>query len=220
MQKQALEIFIRKPCICVGDNATLEVKECIVPSEIKWNVFSNLQITNQDGSSVEVKAISNGEAFIKATFENGQSYTKTFWVGVPELDPMMECVFSDDCWEICTSTYASLENEMSVKTIGQLNQQVTDWQWEKVTTNFNWTTSDNTATFMASQTGYISFRVRAKNKCGWSEWLISSLKVEKCDNNNPLREQFFRVYPNPTSYELNINLINPQNSTRLNASKF
>jgi hypothetical protein len=31
--------------VCIGNTATLEVKECMFPSEIKWNVSSNLQIT-------------------------------------------------------------------------------------------------------------------------------------------------------------------------------
>jgi len=101
--------------VCKGGNATLKSKDCTFPSEIKWSVSSNLAITYEDGFAVEVKAIASGEATITATFENGQTYTETFWVGEPELDPLVACDNRDDCWSLCASYNLGLENSITIK---------------------------------------------------------------------------------------------------------
>ena len=202
--------------ICVGDKATLKAvaEECKFSSEIKWSVSSNLDITYEDGFSVEVKANSSGEAFITATFESGQTYTKMFWVGEPQLDPLVECDNNQDgCWSLCKSTAFSIGNEIRINTFGNLNQNVVEWEWEKTTTNFSWITNGNTAYFATPHLGFIAFRVRARNECGWSKWQLMQMDVRECKDNSELRtENLFKIYPNPTSYLLNIELDNPKNA--------
>jgi hypothetical protein len=52
--------------------------------------------------------------------------------------------------------------------------------------------------------------VRAKNDCGWSKWRLMQIQVEECGN--VFKEKLFKIYPNPTSYLLNIELDNPKNA--------
>jgi hypothetical protein len=79
--------------ICVGTTASLAAngEECKFPSEIEWSVSPNLEIIRQDGFSVNVRALAEGEAYIKATFEGGSEYIKKFWVGEPQISPIVEC---------------------------------------------------------------------------------------------------------------------------------
>ncbi len=51
-----------------------------------WSVSPNLQIVSSTAYSVIVNKISDGEGFIKATFQNGQTITKKIWVGKPQVN--------------------------------------------------------------------------------------------------------------------------------------
>ena len=53
-------------------------------------------------------------------------------------------------------------------------------QITKITNNFSWIIDNNTAYFAAAQTGFISFRVRAKNACGDSKWRLMQIQVKDC----------------------------------------
>ena len=206
--------------ICIGNEANLAAAgdECRFSSRISWSVSNNLEIASEYDFSIETEAIASGEAFITATFENGQSYTKTFWVGEPRLDPLVECDNNQDgCWSLCKSNSYTVGNEVRINTISTLNQNVIEWEWEKITTNFNWITDENTAYFQTPQLGFVAFRVRARNKCGWSEWQLMQMDVRECTDNPEFRtENLFKIYPNPTSYLFNIELENPKNAMWIN----
>jgi hypothetical protein len=118
-------------------------------------------------------------------------------------------VIRADCWSLCKSYNIGLDNSITVNTFGELNQNVTEWEWEKLTTNFSWYIDNNTAYFATPQVGFITFRVRAKNDCGESKWRTMQIYVTECGNNI---SKLFKIYPNPTSYLLNIELDNPKNA--------
>jgi hypothetical protein len=71
--------------VCVNTAANFNFPDvCKIPGAATWKVSSNLQIVYSTGYSVAVKGLANSASgSITATFQNGQTFTKTVWVGVP-----------------------------------------------------------------------------------------------------------------------------------------
>lgn len=64
--------------ICNNSNTTYSFGDiCKLPSTVTWTVTPNLQIVSSTGTSIIVKALSSGYATLTATFQNGQTVSKT-----------------------------------------------------------------------------------------------------------------------------------------------
>lgn len=191
---------------------------CKIPSTVTWSWSSNLQVVSQSAYSINVSKVSDGPGFIKATFQNGQTLTKTIWVGVPKFN-ILQPIGSQ-------YGYDPSEPNLSVSPDGdgcnqiRLNAvfdspNILEYQWEKVTTSVAWSVSPNS--------GYIyiypqcnqnfSFKVRTRNICGWSEWKEFEYALNRCtiDCNTSIpiinTGLNFILNPNPVTNDiLNINV--------------
>ncbi|WP_445721702.1 T9SS type A sorting domain-containing protein [Flavobacterium sp.] len=143
--------------------------------------------------------------------------TKSIWVGKPILSYETDCfnaeIGDSNCFSMCRTNYFEIQNYREVIANGlNLFANNSDWEWQKMTTNFAWNTYNNTAYFQPYQTGYIAFKVRVKNVCGWSDWLLYQINVTNCSNIGGAFGAFkqanntFVIYPNPSKDIVNIEL--------------
>ena len=79
--------LVGKTSVCDRQSTTYTFNSCKIPGNVaNWQVSSNLQIVNSNGTSVTVKPPSDSRSlgWVKATFNNGKSVTKNIWVGRPK----------------------------------------------------------------------------------------------------------------------------------------
>ena len=213
---------------------------CKIPSVVTtWTVSNNLQITSQSAYSVTVNKISNGSGYIKATFQNGQTITKNVWVGVPEFKEFYFYggTFPTLCIAPIDPLITSLPSH-KVKAIfnGMSSSEIainTNWQWQTGNSLIMINGTKDIRTICPIDIGFSSFKVRAKNACGWSEWHeISPFEITlppanlksksaSINNINPNQENTYKeyrnftntyiVYPNPSSDVVNIDLSDQSN---------
>ncbi len=72
--------------LCNG-SGTFSFESCSTPGNVQtWLTSSNIQTVSSDGNSISVTSAANyqGQGWIKATFFNGVTVTKTFWIGKPK----------------------------------------------------------------------------------------------------------------------------------------
>ncbi|MDO5615568.1 MAG: DUF1986 domain-containing protein [Cruoricaptor ignavus] len=178
---------------------------------VTWQVGNGLNIVSGGNSStITVSSTDNGiSSWIKATVTNGTSTItlpqKDIWVGAPKLSYDPTCSYGGenegtDCYIICRDML--LHNAAGSFTVYAENLTgVSDWEWEKTKGDFSLNAIGNHAFVQPNKSGNISFRVRAKNDCGWSPWLSYVVSVRNCVA-SPW--QAFQISPNPTSDILNI----------------
>ncbi|WP_445722825.1 esterase/lipase family protein, partial [Flavobacterium sp.] len=137
--------------ICNANTVYSFSDACKLPSTVStWSVSPNLQIVSSTPYSVTVSQISNGQGTITATFQNGQTLTKSIWVGKPILSYETDCFNAEigdpNCFSMCRTNYFETQNYRKVIAKGlNLIANNSDWEWQKMTTNFAWNTYNNTA---------------------------------------------------------------------------
>lgn len=191
-----------------------------------WSVSNNLaNIISSTNSSVTLQVNNSGGFNIIAYVSNscGQTkrVTKSVWTGIPEVSYPPSCFqpqIGEDCFQMCRSIHLSMDNKVEVDVKGlNLISNYLDWEWEKLTSNFDWTTDNNIAYLQPYQVGNISFRVRAKNICGWSDWLYYQISVINCGSgpggmfSMSEQQSFYKVYPNPSNDVVYIELEDSEN---------
>ncbi|KFC18821.1 T9SS type A sorting domain-containing protein [Chryseobacterium sp. FH1] len=211
--------------LCLNQTATYSLpNDCTMPSKATWTVSSNLQIISFTDYTVNVKAIYNGSATITATFQNGQTITKTIYLGTPFVKiPNAACgnPYDTVCFNYGYYPYNQTFQQV-VEGIGmEANQNIyTDYEWEMVTGNSTFVNSTpgsngrkftgNLVTIFAQDTS-IQVRARGKNNCGWGAWkyIFFNNYGGKTDIVNT---EFFTVSPNPANDFINIALVNQYNT--------
>jgi len=200
--------------ICEGENNTYSLSTN--NGTVLWRIIEGRTLatitTNGRDAVLTPTNSANGRIVLEATLSDnvclggGQIFfTKTIWVGTPILDMNIECTYTDDfgdCYNICKDYDFAIDNSITVNVLGGLDPFRLDWDWEATTNNFRFLTDRNTIYLQPNQTGFIGMRVRAKNRCGTSDWFPIQVYVQDCGRgrNN------FKVYPNPTTYKLDISL--------------
>lgn len=205
--------------ICANTNNTYQFLDiCKIPSAVTWSVSPNIQIVSSTPYSIIVSAIENGEGTITATFQNSQTFTKTIWIGTPELNQFTfgnglsqnACIAPIDCLNPSlesTEIYASF-NGMSTTEINTNS----NWEWVRENDLIMLNSSRNKTQICPQAIGNTGFKVRAKNFCGWSEWVdYPSFEITECPNNFRLSSNTYTVYPNPSNDIVNIDLKDQNN---------
>jgi hypothetical protein len=201
--------------ICLDANTLFSFGDvCKLPSAGVWSVSSNLELISATDFSLIVKGIANGEGTITATFQNGQVFTKTIWVGAPQLNQFIfgnglsqsNCITPIDCLTLnleSTEIYASFSG-MSTTEINTNS----NWEWVRENNLIMLNSSRNRTQVCPLSIGYSGFKVRAKNACGWSEWSdYPSFEITECPTNNfRLSSNTYTIYPNPSKDIINIDL--------------
>ncbi|MDO5616298.1 MAG: T9SS type A sorting domain-containing protein [Cruoricaptor ignavus] len=183
-------------------------------SYINWQITEGADLvnvtspTNQPQITFTTKSNASGYLTLRVILWEGSATntsTKRIWIGAPKLSYDPTCSYGGenegtDCYIICRDMF--LHNAAGSFTAYAENLAgVSDWEWEKTKGDFSLDAIGNHAFIQPNQSGNISFRVRAKNNCGWSPWLSYVVSVQNCAA-SPW--QSFQISPNPTSGILNI----------------
>ena len=83
-----------------------------------------------------------------------------------------------------------------------------NWEWEPVNTHISLSNSRNVAFVDIFSFGWSGIKVRAQNSCGWSDWVQLDFNIIQIPDEfeRPAHNSIFRVYPNPFSSILNLEL--------------
>ena len=197
--------------ICVNTNTTYTFGDiCKVPSAATWSVSGNLEIVSQTGLGVTVKGTYNGVGVISAVFQNGQVVEKEIWVGAPVFKDfnfinntgVSYCLAPTDQLKIDLPTDKVVANFAGMTSLDIFNNNNWEWQRSNNLIIINSSTDKNTRTICPMGPGFSSFKVRAKNACGWSEWYeIPEFEITALPPGIFMKQSAntFTVFPNPSN---------------------
>lgn len=202
---------------CENEVRTFYFGSCKLPSDPTWYVSNSLEILEIDNAnhSIKVKAIETGNANISATIEDGRSFSKNIFIGQPEVASIDKVNKLKTGLTDPIAAFSSC-NDIAIR-LNMLpsNDEILEVQWQQISTNFQWTTSNNEFAIITPQcNGEIRFKVRMRNYCGWSKWKIINYDIEHCTNNcndsssGNITSDNFLIYPVPADRNLNVKLIN------------
>jgi hypothetical protein len=183
--------------------------DCKLPSTVTWSV-SNLNIVSSTPYSINVSKINDGQGTITATFQNGQTVIKNIWIGSPKLNQFTfgsgnnsPCITPVDCITTglqSTEIYASFGGMSASETNTNSN-----WEWARENNLIMLNGIRNRRVVCPLFVGSSGFKVRAKNACGWSEWVdYPSFEISTCFNDFKLSSNIYKVFPNPSKDIVNI----------------
>ncbi len=223
--------------ICASTSNTYTIQNYINGFNTIWTSTSNLTLTNQTNNSVSVIANSsfNSEGTVTATFQNGLTLTKTIWVGVPQFNEFTFgslgstqslCIASASNYSYSipelNSTDEIISNFSGLTSTEML--VATNWEWQKLNglIILNGTKySRNVCTIGAGQT---SVSVKAKNACGWSDWVELPFEITELPLSWRQSQPIYTIYPNPSSDFVNIKLrdhnLKPKTTSQIKAELY
>jgi len=200
--------------ICVGQNSTYSFADiCKIPGAVTWSVSSSLQIISFTPTSVIVNGLFNGQGVLTATFQNGQTVTKTIWVGIPypifsnanglQTGPTFNYGYNG------FGNFGSFTDEINLNNSLGVNNGVLGAEYEVFDPTSNtYVPRGNGSTVVVNSADayqfedmvYINVRGRFLSDCGWSEWGDLTL--------TSFAEYFnqYTVYPNPSNDVINIEI--------------
>ncbi|MDR6968232.1 pimeloyl-ACP methyl ester carboxylesterase [Flavobacterium arsenatis] len=215
--------------ICTSQMFTSPV--IISDATYTWSISEgyNLVIgsaTNLQSFTVTNRNIGSGyitiDLFVTTLACGTKNFTKRLWVGLPTIRQPLDCATNPlndpSCTlTLCKSNEYLVNNLIRIEAVGLAqNSTYLDWEWVKISNNFNWNTvgANGSIRIQTSQTGPVVFKVRAKNACGWTPWLIQNYTVVNCPGPIASRmasETIYTVYPNPATDIVNISLRDQNN---------
>ena len=224
--------------ICENNNTTFSFPDiCKIPSAVKtWSITANGQIVSSTGYSVVVKGLINGSATLTATFQNGQTISKTAWVGRPGgviLSSFSGFPYNDtELPEGCPfdTTYWNFEY---LTPEAPVNAYIIDFNGTRITKYAYYNTFTLTAQELGMNYGQtLIVKVAAINDCGQTlgkknSYVLYKPTVCECGigincnlTRNVNQNIYFKTYPNPTNNIINIELKNSDQKPTKNATIF
>lgn len=79
------DVIMGSSLICENQPTIYHIKSCAVTGTAQWTVTGAASIVSQSANSVTINGHNNGKAAISATLSTGQSFTKSIWVGKPQV---------------------------------------------------------------------------------------------------------------------------------------
>jgi hypothetical protein len=206
--------------ICLNTDTVYSFNNpCKLPSVVtQWSVSPNLEIISQSDYSITVMAIENGEATIRAYFQNGKSTVKTIYAGGPVLSQFTFGNLGSAqsfCLAPDTSNFAYSIPELNdsdevIATFSGLSQAEsivnTNWQWKKLNNAIAINGLKNRRNICTMSVGQTSVSVRAKNACGWGDWYELPFEITALPPS--IEGRMYSVFPNPSDNVVNIDLAN------------
>ena len=191
--------------ICENTNNMYQFADiCKLPSAVTWSVTPNLQIVSSTPYTVTVNQITNGEATITATFQNGQVVTKNIWVGNPSFN----------------LDYSYVEQQPEKAFLNMVSDQpnLNITQQGITSTTFKGT-HDGITYFNFTKLGLYGCRLNsydvpkviatATNACGTTTVELDWLQARK--DSNSTNTTVYKVFPNPSNDIVTINLKSQNN---------
>lgn len=142
------------------------------------------------------------------------STTKRIYIGVPTLNFLEQVSLTATG---LPQPIAGLGNcpDIGLKlNLWPSNPEVLEVQWEKVTTNYQWShTNTEFAIITTVCNEPVTFRARFRNSCGWSRWQNITYNVTGCSGScsNPqgtISSTNFIIFPIPADTSLTVKLKN------------
>jgi pimeloyl-ACP methyl ester carboxylesterase len=202
---------------CENEVRTFYFGSCKLPSDPTWYVSNKLEILdiNNTNQSIKVKAIGTGNAHISVTIEDGRSFSKNIFIGKPEVFSIEKVDKIKTGLPDPIAAFGGCD-DIAIKLIMQpSNDEISEVQWEQISTNFQWSTTNNEYAIITPQCdGIIEFKVRMRNNCGWSDWKILKYDIENCvkkctkSNKDFITSDKYIIYPVPATSVLNVKLLN------------
>jgi hypothetical protein len=198
-------------------------------SAYQWQIIEGNAATITAGATTRIVTITktnfNGWITLRGTVFSTQcggsetnpiqvSTTKRIYIGVPTLN-FLENVNSTE-----TGLPQPIAPVNSCSVIGiklnlwPSNPEVLEVQWEKVTTNYQWSHTTTEYVLISPVCNEpITFRVRFRNSCGWSTWQNITYNVTECSGScsNPqgnITSTNFIIFPVPADTSLTVQLKN------------
>lgn len=144
------------------------------------------------------------------------SMERTVYVGTPTVEQVEEVSIGETQHIIFSPPPAFCDMVGLKLSFAPSLANVEEVEWEKVSTNFEWTADDNPGDkqyviIVPYCNDEIKFKVRAKNSCGWSDWQEVTYNITQCthgcpDNTPTITGDNFVIFPVPSSTNLHINL--------------
>ncbi len=202
---------------CIDEIRTYAFGACKLPSHPTWYVSPNLEILdiNNVTQSITVKALSNGNAHVSAIIEDGRSFNKNIFIGQPDVISIEKVSKIKTGLTDPINTIDSCEDIAFKLNMLPSNEEVFEVEWEQISSNFTWSTSDDEYVIISPQcNGQIFFKVRMKNDCGWSDWKTIEYDIKHCNDNcsdsnsGSITSDKFLIYPVPADDTLNVKVTN------------
>ncbi|WCO01114.1 T9SS type A sorting domain-containing protein [Psychroserpens ponticola] len=203
---------------CLDEVRTFYFGTCKLPSQPTWFASLNLEILEIDNNnqSITVKALSNGNGHIIATIEDGRSFSKNIFIGVPDVLSVEKINKIKTGLSDPIATFNSCDDIAIKLNMQPSNNEVSEVEWQQVSTNFTWSVSNNEFAIISPQcNGKIQFKVRMRNNCGWSRWKTINFDIKHCtkkcnkiDAEGSITSNNFVIYPVPADTVLNVKLAN------------
>lgn len=141
-------------------------------------------------------------AAVNSTCGGAKTISKTVTVGVPDRPK----VFNENGQQItsvstCTDVYKSLCPTIDPK------WGILEWQWEKVTGNFDLLDFESCADILGFQPGSGFISVRVRNACGWSNPTLIVVNVKDCSSMT-MQQTSIKLFPNPATSSVTLSVDN------------
>lgn len=149
---------------------------------------------------------------------SGPLLVKNIWVGLPEIyeftsgieQAYPSCIIGFDCFSTTLESSvisASFEGMTTAERDNPAN-----WEWSRGNNLIMLNSYGKDVVVCPRAAGVSSFKVRAKNSCGWSDWVdYGSFVISNCYNNLNISTDTYTVYPNPSNADVNIDLRDQNN---------
>jgi hypothetical protein len=147
--------------MCPGQSSTFTISNLPSNATVVWTHSPNLQLTGSTGATVTFRTVGSQEGWIEATVNGIPSRRHNVWVGVINV------------WDISTTL-----NPRSSGTFyaAALHPTANEFEWS---VGSGWQIgplhgiSDDTVEIIATSqvSPSAQVRVRARNACGWSDWV-------------------------------------------------
>ena len=214
--------------VCSNKTSTFTFDPCLVPGVvINWSVDSTLAtLSNLDDYSVTVRGMNNGTVTLTATFENGQTFSKTFEI------------FGEPSFRIRqTKRVAQTGYYLTLQSTGSpfSTQSVT---WQTLPTGgcgylqstgsggmTNYLLCDTSSQNCGANSCRRDIKVKVSNSCGSFEF-VTTVGYGQNPDGRPANTNtnLYKIYPNPSNSIVSIDLRNqdlePELSTPISGELF
>jgi hypothetical protein len=199
--------------LCIGQTSTYSFADiCKIPSAVNWSVSSNLQIISSTATSIVIKGLTSGQSVVTATFQNGMTVTKNIFIGKPDF--YLEIYSTPQQPEKTFVTLTSNNPMIPIEQQGVTATTITKVSNTGSIVDIKWLGQMFVGKMNPAFTNSVT--ATATNACGTTTVTIDLLELlnKQADSNNT---NLYKIYPNPSRNIINIDLIDKNKTTNVNA---